>query len=363
MSRLRLLLTSDAVGGVWTYSLELAAALAEQADVTTFLAVLGPAPDADQLTRAAAIPCLQLIETGLPLDWTAEGEASLRSSAEALAELAQQGGADLVQLHAPALAVADYPTPVVTVVHSCVATWWAAVRDGPLPADFAWRTALAREGIRRSDLLAAPSRAFAEAVRHAYGLKRAPVAVPNGRSPTVRPDAQGEAFVFTAGRLWDDGKNVAAFDAAAACSALPFKAAGPLHGPNGARIDLHHAEALGLIAEDRLAELLAQRPVFVSPSRYEPFGLSVLEAAQAGCPLVLSSILTFRELWNDAALFADTPQEIAAAADRLVADPAERRRLGEAARNRAAGFTPEATGRAMLGHYRDLLGRERRAAA
>ena len=363
MNRLRLLLTTDAVGGVWTYSLELAAALAEQADALVFLAVLGPGPDAGQLSRAAAIPGLQLVETGLPLDWTAEDEATLRTTAEALAELARLAAADLTQLHAPALAIADYPSPVVTVAHSCVATWWAAMREGPLPDDFAWRTALAREGLQRSDLVVAPSRAFAAAVRQAYGLTQAPIAVPNGRSPRPTPGRDGRTFAFTAGRLWDEGKNIAAFDGAAALSAVPFRAAGSLRGPNGAEAQLAAAEPLGLIGEEQLTALFAERPIFVSPSRYEPFGLSVLEAAQAGCALVLSSIPTFRELWADAALFADSPQEIAAAVDRLAADPAERRRLAEAASDRAARFTPEATAGAMLDLYRDLPERERRAAA
>ncbi|MCW3796583.1 glycosyltransferase family 4 protein [Sphingomonas sp. BN140010] len=358
------MLTTDAVGGVWTYSLELAAALAEQADTMTFLAVLGPSPNAGQLSRAAAIPGLQLVETGLPLDWTAADEATLRTTGTALAELAARADADLVQLHAPALAAADFPAPVVTVVHSCVATWWAAMREESLPDDFAWRTALAREGLRHSDLLVAPTRAFAAAVRQAYGLAQAPLAVPNGRTAAVAAaPSDGACFCLTAGRLWDEGKNVTAFDAAAALSATPFRAAGPLVGPNGAMVQLSAAASLGLIPEDRLAELLAERPIFVSPSRYEPFGLSVLEAAQAGCPLVLSSIPTFHELWTDAALFADSPHEIAAAVDRLAADPVERRRLGESARRRAARFTPEATGHAMLGHYRDLLGRERKVAA
>jgi glycosyltransferase involved in cell wall biosynthesis len=363
LSRLRLFLSTDAVGGVWTYSLDLAAALAAEVDATVMLAVLGPAPDAAQLTRAAAIPGLQLLETGLPLDWTAASAEELRATAVALAELAEQAGADLVQLHAPALAVADYAAPVVTVVHSCVASWWAAVKGGPLPQDFAWRAALNREGLARSELVIAPSRAFAEAVQASYNLDQVPLAVHNGRTPAASAARKSAPFALTAGRLWDEGKNLAAFDAAAALSPVPFRAAGPLHGPNGTSLHLHHAEPLGRLDEEALAELLAERPVFVSAARYEPFGLSVLEAAQAGCPLVLSSIPTFRELWSGAALFADEPAAIAEAVDRLAGDPAERERLGSAAQDRAARFTPQATALAMLGHYRALLPGERRAAA
>jgi glycosyltransferase involved in cell wall biosynthesis len=363
MSRLRLLLTTDAVGGVWTYSLDLAAALAAEADAVVFLAVLGPAPDNEQLTRAAAVPGLQLIEAGLPLDWTAADAQQLRATAEALAAIAERAEVDLVQLHAPALAAAHFPAPVVSVVHSCVATWWAAVKEGPLPNDFAWRTALAREGLRRSALTVTPSRAFGEAVQQAYRLDQLPATVHNGREPLASAVAGGEPFAFTAGRLWDEGKNIAAFDAAAASTALPFKAAGPTGGPNGASIHLRQAEPLGRLSEEELAAILAQQPIFVSAAAYEPFGLSVLEAAQAGCPLVLSSNPTFRELWSGAALFADGPQAIVAAVDRIAADPAERERLGEAAKVRAERFTPAAMGQAMLAHYRALLGSERRAAA
>lgn len=363
MSRLRLLLTTDAVGGVWTYSLDLASALAAEADAVVFLAVLGPAPSADQLTRAAAVPGLQLIDTGLPLDWTATDAEEVKAAAEALADLAGRAEVDLVQLHAPALGVADYPVPVVSVIHSCVATWWAAVKSGPMPDDLAWRSALTRDGLRRSDLLVTPSRAFAKAVQQAYGLEQPPVTVHNGRSLILPPAEETAAFAFTAGRLWDEGKNVAAFDAAAASSSAPFRAAGALQGPNGACVALRHAEPLGHVDEHALTAMLAQRPIFVSAAHYEPFGLSILEAAQAGCPLVLSAIPTFRELWSGAAVFADGPEEIAAAVNRLASDPAERERLGSAARLHATRYTPQALARAMLGRYRSLLTEERRAAA
>ena len=88
---MRLLMTADAVGGVWQYALELAAAL--DADVT--LALLGPAPDAGQRAAAAAVPGLRLVETALPLDWLASGPAEVLAAAAALARLAAEVGAVL----------------------------------------------------------------------------------------------------------------------------------------------------------------------------------------------------------------------------------------------------------------------------
>ena len=113
--------------------------------------------------------------------------------------------------------------------------------------------------------------------------------------------------VLTAGRLWDEGKNVAALDRAA--EHLPFKicAAGPLTGPNGASVEFDRLDWLGILDAAGLQDMMARTAVFVSPALYEPFGLAVLEAAQAGCALVLSDIPTFRELWDGAALFCRRP--------------------------------------------------------
>jgi glycosyltransferase involved in cell wall biosynthesis len=364
--RRRLLLTTDAVGGVWTYSLDLARALAVAEDMVVLLVVLGPTPSTEQLTEAAAVPGLQLIDTGLPLDWTAASERDVRESGYTLAHLAEKGTADLVQLHTPALGAVCYPVPVVSVIHSCVGTWWSAVRGGPLPDDFSWRAALVREGLERSDMVVAPSQSFAAAVQRDYGLASGVIAIRNGRlAPEVEAQGPPADFALTAGRLWDAGKNVAAFDRAAALSSLPFRAAGPLEGPDGSRTRLDHAEPLGSLAAGDLAGLLSERPIFVSAALYEPFGLAVLEAAQAGCALVLADRPVFRELWEEAALFVDPLDEhaIAAAVDQLANDAAERSHLGEAARMRAARFTPDQTAAAMLNLYAGLLGEPERVAA
>ena len=120
----------------------------------------------------------------------------------------------------------------------------------------------------------------------------------------------------------------------------------------------------GALPEAELAGLLARRPVFASAARFEPFGLAVLEAAQAGCPLVLSDIATFRELWDGAAVFvaAGDPDGFAAAIAALLADPARHAPQGAAAQARAARFTPAATAAAMTAIYRDALGSREDAA-
>ncbi|MCR0982861.1 glycosyltransferase family 4 protein [Roseomonas populi] len=356
----RLLMTADAAGGVWTYALDLAEGLAVQG-VEVVLAVLGPAPPPVQAARAAAIPGVQLRITGLPLDWLAATPREVLDAGEAIATLAREEGVDLIHLNSPAHAAgAAFPVPVVAVSHSCVATWWDAVRGGELPEDFAWRTDLVRQGLLNASALVVPSRAFAEDTARHYGLPQLPIAVHNGRrdAPPVRPAPDAPPlFALTAGRLWDEGKNVATLDRAAARLGLPVLAAGGFSGPNGARVEAPHLRALGQLGGAELAGLLACQPIYVSLALYEPFGLAVTEAAQAGCALLLSDIPSFRELWDGAALFVPARDHGAAAEGiaRLAGDAAERARLGGAARDRAARYTVEAMVQAMLEVYRGVL--------
>ncbi|WP_294394963.1 glycosyltransferase family 4 protein [uncultured Sphingomonas sp.] len=356
-ARLRLLMTVDTVGGVWQYATDLARALAPLG-VETVLAVLGPAPNMAQRNAAKAIAGVRLVETGLPLDWLADDREQVLLAGRRIAELACHLNVDLVQLNQPAIAAeARFPVPVVAVSHSCLATWWAAVESGPLPQDFDWRVALHAEGLRKAGKVVTPSAAFAAATQAAYALVVAPTAVHNGRAPLTCPPTAMHDFAFTAGRLWDRGKNIATLDRAAARLGLPVKAAGSLAGPNGDRVTTEHLIPVGHVDEEDLAGCLAARPVFVSAALYEPFGLAVLEAAGAGCPLVLSDIPTFRELWDGVATFVAPCDHagFARAIEEIVGDTARRLTQGEAARAAARRFTPDHMAGDMLAIYRTLL--------
>src|SRR5690349_10827212 len=77
----RLLMTADAVGGVWDYALELAAGLAA-ADIRTDLAVMGTEPSAAQRAGAAAVPGLTLHAAGYKLEWMADAGRDLERAAD-----------------------------------------------------------------------------------------------------------------------------------------------------------------------------------------------------------------------------------------------------------------------------------------
>ncbi len=351
----RVLMTADAVGGVWQYALELARGFSDRG-IQTLLAVLGPRPDPAKMREARKVPRLHLLHTDLPLDWTARSESEVLEVGTTLANLVEDYGADIIHLNSPSLAaLGNYSVPVAATAHSCVATWWQAMHAGlPMPDDFQWRTEHTARGIAAADAVIAPTHSFAAALRQTYGLRSNILVVHNGRRPQIGSDGERRRCVLTAGRLWDGAKNVAALDRVAPHLDAPVYAAGPLAGPNGASIELRHVRPLGSLSDLALSRWYRRSPIFVSLSRYEPFGLSVLEAAQSGAALVLSDIPSFRELWDGAALFVRDDDELLTALRELLDAEEHARVLGARARARAARYEASTMVDGTLAIYRLL---------
>jgi hypothetical protein len=357
-AKLRVLVTADAVGGVWQYSIDLARSLSAL-QIETVLVVLGPSPSPAQLKMADAIKGLILVDTGLPLDWLAETRESVRTAAEAVAALAETYSADIVQLNGAALAAeVKFPVPVVAIAHSCIATWWKATKGTEPDDSYKWRADLTGKGLKAADHVVAPSAAFAVATQLAYALETKRRRSTMGALPWALPRVAPHDFAFTAGRLWTRARMSKPSTLLPRGWRCRFMPPGRIAAPMG-WIDLHHARGLGNLGEKELARWIAPRPVFVSAAVYEPFGLAVLEAAAAGCPLVLSDIPTFRELWEGAAIFVDPmdSEGFARAVTSLVGDELMRDRMGAAARERAKRFTPEWMAAQMAEIYRRLTGR------
>lgn len=353
----RLLMTTDAVAGTWTYSLDLAQGLAARGWHVT-LAVLGPPPAPDQIGAARAIPNLDLALTGLPLDRVAETPEDVVAAGRGIAALARINRVDIVHLNSPALAAgADFSVPVVGACHGCPASWWKTVRGGPMPADASWRTDLLLAGLIRCDRLVAPTAAFAAETAELYGIP-APEVVHHGRrNPQPAGVDRQPSVVLTSGRLWDAAKNVQALDSAASRLSATVHAAGPTEGPAGEQTMLRSVEHLGRLDEPSMQAWLERAAIFTSPAVYEPFGMRVLEAAQAGCVLVLSDIPTFRELWDGAACFVRPrdPSALAATLGILLDHELVMAERGAAARQRADRYSLDAMVNGMERIYAEAL--------
>ncbi|MFN3889230.1 MAG: glycosyltransferase family 4 protein [Beijerinckiaceae bacterium] len=351
----RILMTVDAVGGVWRYTMDLARSL-DGLGVRTALIGFGPPPSRTQKAEADASR-IPLRWAGLPLDWMPGGLAAASDARIQIARAAADFKADLVHVNSLAYAGPEIRQAIVAVGHSCIPTWWRGVHDCEAPAQ--WRRHLRENatGLRSAAIILAPSQSHARDLQVAYGpgLDIRVVYNASAASPAFR--RRREPLVFAAGRWWDEAKNARALDSAAELTRWPVLMAGSLQDPAGPRVSLNHARALGALDAATTREWMRRASVFASPSIYEPFGLAVLEAARASTPLVLADIATFRELWDGAALFAAAkePSAFADAIERLMVDAGLRRRLARRARERAAYFTLERQAEGVLAAYRAAL--------
>ncbi|HYC31837.1 MAG TPA: glycosyltransferase family 4 protein [Gemmatimonadales bacterium] len=351
----RVLLTTDTVGGVWTHTLELARALGA-AGVEVAIATLGTLPHPDQISeaRAAVGPGLHALDCRLP--WMDDPWDDLVTAQAWLGDLVARAEPDVVHLSEPALA-GGWATPTVAVGHSCVLSWWQAVRGEPAPEQWERYRRAMRAGLHAADAVVAPTEWMLSALRRYYGVPAGHV-IPNGTDPgRFRPGAK-DPLVVTATRVWDPAKNVRSLDRAAAGLSWPVFAAGDDRPPGRSQpLVLEHLRTLGRLPGPEVARWLSRAAVFALPARYEPFGLSALEAALSGCVLVLGDIPSLRETWDGVALFVppDDDRTLRLALDALIDDPALRHMLAMRARRRALGLTAERMGRRYLELYGRLL--------
>jgi len=361
----RVLMTADTIGGVWRYAIDLAAAL-DARGVEVVLATMGAPLGDDQWAEAGRVPGLTIEESVFKLEWMPDSDVDLRAAGEWLLGLEARHRPDVVHLNGYAHGTLRWRAPVVVAGHPCVPSWWRAVKGEDAPTEWDAYAARARNGLMAADAVIAPSRSYLETLRAHYGPLPHGRVILNGRDPRgLAPVAEKAPVVFAAGRVWDEAKNLSLLGDVAERLDWPVVVAGDATGPDGARRPLAGVEALGRLSASAVRRHMATAAIFASPARYEPFGLAVLEAAMAGCALVLSDIPTFRELWSGRALFRD-PDDPAAWADAiesLRADTATRRRLAEAAREHAATFTAERMGEETLALYHALAAAPARAPA
>ncbi|HLM75082.1 MAG TPA: glycosyltransferase family 4 protein, partial [Polyangiaceae bacterium] len=122
-SALSVLMTADAMGGVWTYAMELASELAARG-VTVALATMGDRPTEAQVKRAKAIPGLTLFESEFKLEWMDDPWGDVARAGAWLLDLERRLRPDVVHLNGYCHGALPFRAPVVVVGHSCVLSWW-----------------------------------------------------------------------------------------------------------------------------------------------------------------------------------------------------------------------------------------------
>jgi glycosyltransferase involved in cell wall biosynthesis len=317
---------------------------------------MGAAVSPVQARDAAKLGNVDVIESRFALEWMPDPWRDVDRASDWLLGLAARIEPDIVHVNGFAHAALPFGVPVVSVAHSCVFTWFRAVRGSDPPSEWDEYRRRVTAGLTAADAVVAPTQAILRAILAAYGVERTARVIANGRDAADwKPAATKEPFVLAAGRLWDEAKGLAVLDAAASGVSWPIHVAGPTAGPGGeGAIRARGVRLLGELRYEALADWMSRAAIYALPARYEPFGLSCVEAALAGAALVLGRIDTLQEVWGDAALYAapDDPHAVAQAIELLANDPLRRRALAAQGRARALALTPAR----MAASYHELYG-------
>jgi glycogen synthase len=337
---MHILMTTDAVGGVWSYCTELIRGL-QPFGVRVTLASLGPPPRADQIQSLADLDNVELAICEGRLEWMPDCEEDLARAGAWLLELERRCQPDLIQLDDYAHAALAWRAPTIVVGHSCVLSWWRAVHRGSAPSSWHGYRRRVQAGLAAAQAVVAPSAWMLGQLWSCYKVQFAGLVINNARRADDFRPGPGSPQVLGAGRVWDPAKNLAALDAAAEHLPWPVFVAGDPDDPHGGRVAPRHARLLGSLAAPELAWWMRHSSIFAHPARYEPFGLAPLEAAMSGCALVLGDIASLREIWGDAALFVepDDHRALAATLQSLIDDPARRTMMAARARARARRYS------------------------
>ena len=193
-----ILMTADAVGGVWTYALELARALGDFGIDVAVAAMGRKLSDAERLA-AADVPNLELFESGYKLEWMEEPWEDVDRAAEWLLDIASAVAPAIVHLNGYCHGALPWPAPTVIVGHSCVYSWFEAVKQSAPPAVWAEYKRRVARGLAGADRVTAPSAAMLAALEKHYGGFAAAPAIYNGRSAAAFPPCGKVDFIFTAG--------------------------------------------------------------------------------------------------------------------------------------------------------------------
>lgn len=349
----RVLMTVDAVGGVWTYSCELARQFKKNNIQVVFIQ-MGPRLDESQKKMIKDLDNVELIESKYKLEWMDDPWSHIDEAGEWLLELEILFHPDIIHLNGFVHAAMAWHAPVLVVAHSCVCSWYENVKDSQIPVSFKEYKKRVSEGLRCAECVVAPSSAMLQSLFKHYGLIAPSTVIYNGNRKSNHAKVLKETFILTCGRVWDDAKNIVAV--AKIASALQWSVYAAGEGTfEGKEYD--NFKLLGKLSPSALEALMVKAPIFVSPSKYEPFGLSILEAASCGCALVLGDIPSLREIWQDAALFVNPENhiEIRDTIQECISKPTLRKEYAQRAKLRSENFTSKIMSENYLRVYQAMI--------
>jgi glycosyltransferase involved in cell wall biosynthesis len=334
---MHILITSDTLNGNWTYTRELVSGLITRGLRVTLVS-FGEIPLPEQTAWMDRLYGLNYHPTAFRLDWMEDGQHDFADASAYLCSLAKEVKADVLHSNHIGYGTLPMAIPRIVVAQGDLITWWKAVH-GREPKESDWlrwyRRTIAR-GLAGASAVVAPSEWMLNSVRSSYSGGTREVVIHNGRNPIFfNPYLTKEDGVLAIGRLFDPAKQVNLLtqeshpvpvcivgdDATEQGSKLPLRADVRFSDGNTG------VALRGPQSEAQLRLLYSKAAIYAGTSRYEPFGMTVLEAALSRCALILNDIPSLRELWDNAAVYfrANDPASLADAV-RIVSGDAQMRR-------------------------------------
>lgn len=340
---MKILMTIDAVGGVFNYAMDLARCLLEE-QMELVLACTGPEPNASQKEHIQKLQKkgVRFYHRPYRLEWMDQPWEDIQQANKWIKEIYNIEKPTLLHFNNFAPLSLTWEVPTLLVVHSCVASWWQEVKAEPLPLHYATYFQTVQQALLKADVVVFPSRGLFDVCQNIYGKISHPQIVYNAIAlPLVDPVYEFYSkmpIIFSMGRLWDEAKNIDLhLKAAKSTNGEIFIAGEQAEGlpcPRNVRF-------LGKLSRLQVMNWLKISAVYALPVKYEPFGLSFLEAASQHCALVGGDIATLREIWGRSMTYVDNndPKMLAKACNELLEDLPYCRLKGEEAYHRAKKYS------------------------
>ena len=322
---MRILMTTDTVGGVWTQTRELALGLLDaRADTQILLVTFGGTVSDEQTAWLKGVAGryrkrFAFEATTLPLEWQGENAKAYIYAEPVLRRLAKQFQPDVFHSSQFCFGALPLQCPKVVVAHSDVLGWARAVRGPGGLEPSAWLDtyrALVTDGLAGATAVVAPTSWMLSDLRQSYGSLPPSSVIANG-STVEAPRVAKKLQAVTAGRVWDAAKGMAVLEDC--MSPMPMLIAGETSSPDASydASRLRRRVMLGRLTATQATDLFAESAVYMVTSVYEPFGLSAVEAAQCGCAIVARDLHSQREVWGDDAIYFSDANGLCAALEKL----------------------------------------------
>lgn len=352
-----ILMTTDTIGGVWTYTMGLCRAL-KKYPLKIHLIGLGKLPTQNQENELKNLENVKFYPTDYKLEWMENAHHDIEKTRLKIIEIANDTSPHLFHFNNFICDIGYESTPKITVFHSCVQTWWKAVKSESAPVGWNLYKNHVEKALNQSNVVVFPAGAMREDARELYGINSSTAVISNARTHYPITRLRKKNMIFCSGRVWDEAKNMSAIFKIASNLPWPVYVAGdekPKH--ESQKSDFENVRFLGKLTPHEMEQWHYSSKIYINPALYEPFGLAVLEAAHAGCALLLSDIKSLKELWQNEALFFDpnNEEDILNKVLTLIKNKELRNELREKSQNHARRFNSSKMGKCYYQLYRHLM--------